>query len=153
MPRKPPRSYHNKVGTKPRTGKSAPPRTVERKRMMGLYNKILYQVCSKMGRKITSSSELEQALVKFGLSPCEVGPLSMYENRKNGGKAPKYGIYNTMYEAPGQHWFCCYENYKYDPLGDDQSDTQEQPDNTDDCGQRCIAYLLMCKKNGGAIRM
>ena len=106
-----------------------------------------------MGRNQTSNVELERALRFFGLNPSEVGTLSAYQRRKETRKAPKYGIYNTMEGPPGQHWFCCCEKHKYDPLGNDSSDTQEQPDGTDDCGQRCIAYLLICKKNGGSIHM
>ena len=152
MPR-PPQSYHSKVGTKPKKGKSSPPRTTERARLMGIYNKMLQKIYAIMGKQTTTSLELETAMRRFGLSPCEVGRLSVYHNRQKSGNGPKYGIYNTMDEAPGQHWFCSYDGHKYDPLGDDKSDTQEQPSDADDCGQRCIAYLLMCKKKGGHIMM
>jgi hypothetical protein len=114
---------------------------------------MLRKVVSVMGRQKTSNHELELAMRRFGLNDCEVGPLSMYEKRKEIPNPPKYGIYNTMYGPPGQHWFCCFKAHKYDPLGDDSSDTQEQPSGDDDCGQRCIAYLLLCKKKGGPIRM
>lgn len=115
-------------------------------------------VHKEMGKGSTSDSELRNGLKKFGLSPAQVGPLSLYQKRvarlKAAGRrgVPKYGIYNTMDTAPGAHWFCTYDTYKYDPLGDDTSNTQDQPSNTNDCGQRCIAYLLMCKQHGGAIR-
>lgn len=144
----------SQVGTDPREGNSAPPRTAERLRLMHRYHRILDNVIREMGgEQATTNSELEHYLQRFGLTPCEVGTLGNYEKRTRTVNPPKYGIYNTMYEAPGQHWFCCYGNYKYDPLGDDASDTQEQPSGDDDCGQRCIAYLLMCKKNGGPIHM
>lgn len=154
MPRPPASKVDiSKVGTDPPKGKSAPPRTAERARMMKDYHAILRRVVAIMGRKKTTNHDLERYMRRFGLTDCEVGPLSMYKERKKNPNAPKYGIYNTMYVAPGQHWFCCYKGHKYDPLGNDSSDTQEQPDNDDDCGQRCIAYLLLCKKKGGPLRM
>lgn len=138
------------VGSNPPTGTGAPPRTAERARKMREYTKILQRVRSIMGVQDTSSAQLESAMRRFGLVPSEVGALGKYKARmeklRGQGSAPKYGIYNTMEGPPGQHWFCCYGDYKYDPLGNDRSNTQEQPDNTDDCGQRCIAYLLMCRK-------
>jgi len=102
-------------------------------------------------------------LQRVGLVPFEVGPRGMLDERKEarknkskwrgtGKNAPKYGIYNTVYKPPGEHWICCYEDYTYDPLGkDDTSKTQEQPDNADDCGQRCVAYLMMCRNKGTAV--
>lgn len=151
MPRPP-------VGSRPRTGTGVAPRTPARARQMRIYTKILNDVRQRMGTEITSSDILERYMRKYGLTPCEVGTLLDYKDRiellKGDGNTAiaKYGIYNTMEGPPGQHWYCCYGSYKYDPLGDDTSNTQEQPNNTNDCGQRCIAYLIMCKRNHGPIK-
>ena len=69
------------------------------------------------------------------------------------GSKVKYGIYNTDEAPPGTHWFAVYDGYVYDPFGDDQSKSAEQKDSEDNCGQRCVAYLRMCKRmKKGAIK-
>ena len=102
----------------------------------------------------TSNTELEKLLDQFGmLDDGEVGTYTEFAGNSESGDWPTYGIYNTMRGPPGQHWFCCYRGKKYDPLGEDGSRTQEQPDESNNCGQRCVAYLLMCKraKVGGGV--
>ena len=144
---------------KPRERKSA------RVDQLREYNRMLSKVRRLFGHvNSTSQSELEQMLKKLNLQPAEVGTKALYEKREDNLKGlgswrsgssapPKYGIYNTMYKPPGEHWFCCFDDYMYDPLGKDASKTQEQPYNTDDCGQRCIAYLLLCKRHGYPLRI
>lgn len=146
-------------GSEPRTGKSVAKDTPERKNLMRIYNQMREKVKNNAINHMqsTSLSDLENAMRKLGLQPGEVGTISDYHRRlqiqgQGSGSFAKYGIYNTMDGPPGQHWFCCYGTYKYDPLGDDSSDTQEQPTGDDDCGQRCLAYLLLCKAKGGAIK-
>jgi hypothetical protein len=65
------------------------------------------------------------------------------------GRVLRQAILNTAYEPPGVHWFAVKNGYVYDPLGNDASRSAEQPVDTTDCGQRCIAYLLLCKRHGG----
>jgi hypothetical protein len=124
---------------------------------MAEYNSILNAIVASMGSQDTDSSELQRRLEYLNLKPCQVGTRIDYDARRrliNDGKmVPLFGIYNTMDGPPGQHWFCCYGSYKYDPLGDDSSDTQEQPDSATDCGQRCIAYLVMCNKYKRPIKL
>ena len=140
---------------------TAPKRnTSARRRALAEYNRALAKVHRLFGhKKQTSLVELEHMLQRLGLTPSEVGPKDMLEKRQElrkkkkqwrgaGKDTPKYGIYNTAYKPPGKHWLCCYEDYMYDPLGKDASGTQEQPDEADDCGQRCIAYFLLCKSRG-----
>lgn len=136
-----------------------------RRRALADYNRTLSKVHRLFGhRNETSSVELQQMLKRLGLTPSEVGPKDMMERRKEtqkkkgkwrgtGKNAPKYGIYNTAYKPPGEHWVCCYDDYTYDPLGDDASGSQEQPDDTDDCGQRCVAYLLLCRGRGSHVEL
>ena len=100
----------------------------------------------------TSDTELRKLLDQYGmLDEGEVGSYRLFEENTKSGEWPVYGIYNTMRAPPGQHWFCCYKGRKYDPLGKDASRTQEQPDAADNCGQRCVAYLLMCKRTKAPI--
>lgn len=152
-------SPSTKVGTDPKTGKSTPENTQERQELLYKYNKMreIVNAVAIPHMESTSLQDLENALKKLNLQPGEVGTITDYQARMNeikggGANVVKYGIYNTMEGPPGQHWFCCYEDYKYDPLGDDSSDTQEQPTKADDCGQRCLAYLLLCKINKGPVR-
>jgi len=123
-------------------------RDPKRRREVSKYNRFLEEVkkAFKHGN-ITSNTELEKHMDQYGmLDDGEVGTYTDYEDKTLSGQWPTYAIYNTMRGPPGQHWFCCYKGRKYDPLGMDGSGTQEQPDGMDDCGQRCIAYLLMCKR-------
>lgn len=104
------------------------------------------------GREQTSDQQLREMMDRYGLRPNKVGSKADFERDAQGrfrGGA-KYAIYNTDPAPPGTHWFAVHEGYVYDPLGDDRSKTQEQPDSSDDCGQRCVAYHILCKrrKNG-----
>lgn len=119
----------------------------KRRRMLSKYYNILESVVKEAKHaNVTNNTELLNLLRKYDLEPCEVEPYTKYEENMLSGDFPTYGIYNTMRTPPGEHWFCCYKGRKYDPLGKDGSRSQEQPDDTDDCGQRCVAYLLMCKR-------
>lgn len=122
--------------------------------MRQVYDRILDQVIGRYGNQQTSDSQLRSMLDHYRLTPYEVGSKTTFLERTDpDGDDIRYGIYNTDHTPPGTHWFCTYDGYVYDPLGDDDSRTQEQPDDTDDCGQRCIAYLLMCKRlKRGSIR-
>ena len=138
-------------GEHPRVGTGTPVRTPKRMRVMAEYTAILNRVCASMGRGNTSSAQLKAKMDSLGLVPNEVGThedfdARMAKLRAGRSDVPFYGIYNTMDKPPGQHWFCCYGGYKYDPLGDDASNTPEQPVGSDDCGQRDIAYLLLCRR-------
>ena len=118
------------------------------------YDKVLDQVKGRYGEMETSDSQLRDMLRHYKLTPFEVGTKGLFEQNADNGTTPKYAIYNTDHTPPGTHWFCTYDGYVYDPLGDDQSRTPEQPKEDEDCGQRCVAYLLMCKKlKRGAILM
>lgn len=102
----------------------------------------------------TSDQELRNMMAHYKLTPGEVGNKTDFENMVDNNENIKYGIYNTDHTPPGTHWFCVYDGFVYDPLGDDMSRSAEQPKQDQDCGQRCIAYLLMCKQMGkGAILM
>ena len=128
-------------------------RDPKRRRQLAKYYSILDRVeKAAKHNKQTSDAELRKLLDQYGmLDEGEVGSFKVYENNSLSGKWPVYGIYNTMRAPPGQHWFCCYKGKKYDPLGKDGSRTQEQPDKSDNCGQRCVAYLLMCKRTNAKI--
>jgi hypothetical protein len=118
------------------------------------YNGVLRRVIAVAGHSDdTDTAELESLLHRFHLEPGEVGSYTDFENRQKDSDPALYGIYNTMHKPPGQHWFCTYGDYVYDPLGVDDSDTAEQPAKSDDCGQRCIAYLILCKKKGKAVAL
>lgn len=119
-----------------------------------IYDRILDGVQGRYGNQVTSDQELREMMNHYKLTPGEVGSKGDFESMVDNKENVLYGIYNTDHHPPGTHWFCVYDGYVYDPLGDDQSKTPEQPKEDDDCGQRCIAYLIMCKKLGkGAILM
>lgn len=102
----------------------------------------------------TSDSQLREMLSYYKLTPFEVGNKTDFEEMVDNKENIRHCIYNTDHGPPGTHWFAVYDGYVYDPLGDDQSRTPEQPREDEDCGQRCVAYLLMCKKlKRGAIGM
>lgn len=102
----------------------------------------------------TSDQQLRDMLKHYKLTPYEVGSKTDFEQMVDNKENIRHCIYNTDHTPPGTHWFAVYDGYVYDPLGDDQSRTPEQPREDEDCGQRCVAYLLMCKKlKRGAIRM
>lgn len=96
--------------------------------------------------RTTSNVELEKALDKLGIRPSKVCTECDVKTMKSQGTLPTYVISNTMCGPPGQHWIAYYKGYKYDPLGKDSSKTAEQNKIETNCGQRCIAYLEMCKK-------
>lgn len=125
-------------------------RKLGRVHYLPVYNAILKRVHFDMGHAdSTSNTELEAMLDHYGLRPYEVGPSGLMHART--AESPKYAIYNTAAAPPGEHWICFYGDYMYDPLGEDSSGSQEQPDEADDCGQRCVAYLLLCKRTRTAI--
>lgn len=93
----------------------------------------------------TSNFELEDGLKKLRLQPFFVGTVCDIKSMKKQGRVPTYAIANISCEPPGKHWVAYYKGTRYDPLGDDRSKSQEQPDEDKDCGQRCIAYLLLCR--------
>lgn len=101
--------------------------------------------------KTTSNVELEQAMQRLGLRPSMVTHVCDVRKMKKAGTLPTYVIANVMCEPPGKHWVAYYKGVKYDPLGEDRSGDAEQNDVETNCGQRCIAYLLMCKKRGRAV--
>ena len=94
----------------------------------------------------TSDAQLREMLNHYKLTPNEVGNKTDFMESADNNHGPSYAIYNTDHGPPGTHWFAVYDGYVYDPLGDDQSGTAEQPKEDEDCGQRCVAYLLMCKQ-------
>jgi len=117
------------------------------------YDRILDQVRGRYGDQITSDADLRSMLEYYKISPYVVGSKTDFNTLADKPKPIAHGIFNTDPAPPGTHWFAVYDGYVYDPLGDDQSRTQEQPDEADDCGQRCVAYLLMCKRlKRGAIK-
>jgi hypothetical protein len=96
--------------------------------------------------KTTSNIELEKALDYLALRPNKVCTECDVAKMKDSGTLPPFVIANTMCKPPGQHWVAYYKGYKYDPLGKDSSKSAEQNDVETNCGQRCVAYLEMCKK-------
>lgn len=106
----------------------------------------------EFGKEETSTSQLRNMLDHYGMDDFVVGARGDYdEHHEKGEDAPRGGIYNTDHGPPGTHWFCVFDQYVYDPLGDDKSGTQEQPTEATDCGQRCVAYLLLCRGLGHSI--
>lgn len=94
----------------------------------------------------TSDVELRRCMKNLGLEPHFVGIRKDFDRMQDDirpGKTP-FGIFNTASTGGGVHWFACYDGVVYDPFGDDRSKTQEQPYSEDTCGERCIAWLLMC---------
>jgi len=100
----------------------------------------------------------------YGLGRVEVGTRDILDRQSTQGSGEKEGgkdegeiikkaVLNTAYTPPGVHWFAVYDGYVYDPLGDDKSGNAEQPKSWDDCGQRCIAYLVLCNKLGGSVQL
>lgn len=113
---------------------------------------MLSSVRKEFGKGETSTSQLENMLEHYGVEDYEVGTRTDYDEHHQMGKgAPRCGIYNTDAGPPGTHWFCVFDQYVYDPLGDDKSGTAEQPKEGTDCGQRCVAYILLCKELGHSI--
>tara|TARA_Y100000114_G_scaffold99370_1_gene92546 strand:- start:1656 stop:1991 length:336 start_codon:yes stop_codon:yes gene_type:complete len=106
----------------------------------------------EFGRDETSTPQLENMLQHYGVKDFTVGTRTDYDHHHDqGDEAPRAGIFNTDHGPPGTHWFCVYDQYVYDPLGDDHSGTQEQPEEATDCGQRCVAYIVLCEKLGHSI--
>lgn len=123
-------------------GMSAP----TRHRLLSQYNKLLERTTEIMGHNSTTSNfALEDALKKLRLQPFFVGTICELRALKKQGRLPMYSIANISCEPPGKHWVAYYRGTRYDPLGDDRSGSQEQPTKDKDCGQRCIAYLLLCR--------
>jgi hypothetical protein len=101
--------------------------------------------------KTTNNVELEQAMARLGLRPGKVTHECDVRSLKKSGNLPTFVIANIMCEPPGQHWVAYYKGIKYDPLGKDRSGSAEQNDVETNCGQRCLGYLLLCKKQGKAV--
>ena len=138
----------------PQMGTGHPEETDRRRSLEDDYNAILQRVTAIIGHNDQmSTDELESAMQRLGLSPAEAGSYADFEERLSNTDAPTYGIYNTMEKPPGQHWFCAYKDYIYDPLGIDDSNTPEQAKTDENCGQRCLAYLKLCKQRGTAVRL
>ncbi len=122
--------------------------------MRQTYDRILDQVKGRYGEMETSDQQLGDMLRYYKMEPFEVGAKGDFEEMVDNKENVRHGIYNTDHGPPGTHWFAVYDGYVYDPLGDDQSRTPEQPRQDEDCGQRCVAYLVMCKRlKRGAIKM
>jgi hypothetical protein len=118
-----------------------------RRSLLREFNKRLDTVKRVMGHgKTTNNIELEKAMRKLGLSPAKVGT-------KCEPKDAKYTIANESCKPPGTHWVAYYNGERYDPLGKDRSGTAEQNKVETNCGQRCIAYLLMCKAHKGYVNL
>jgi len=90
---------------------------------------------------------------KMGLTPCKVTHVCDVDDLRKQGTLPRFVIANIMCKPPGQHWVAYYKGYKYDPLGKDSSQSAEQNDVETNCGQRCLAYLDMCKKANRTISL
>lgn len=107
------------------------------------------------GDDTTSDQELRDMMRRYGLSGGKVGSKADFErDAARRFQGIKYAIYNTDPAPPGTHWFAVHEGYVYDPLGDDKSRTAEQPQSSDDCGQRCVAYHILCKRRrNGSIEL
>ena len=103
--------------------------------------------------KTTTNVELQRAMNYLGLRPSVVTDVCEVDRMKKAGTLPPYVIANIMCKPPGQHWVCYYKGYRYDPLGKDSSQSAEQNDVETNCGQRCIAYLTMCKKKNRTISL
>ena len=101
--------------------------------------------------RTTSNIELEDAMKRLGLSPGVVTHECEVRRLKRQGKLPRFVIANIMCKPPGQHWVAYYKGVKYDPLGKDRSGDAEQEKVETNCGQRCIAYLLLCRAQGKAV--
>lgn len=98
-----------------------------------------------VGHAHTSTNvELERAMKKLKLVPSKVGT-------KCDPKDATYMIGNESCSPPGTHWVAYYKGVRYDPLGKDRSKTAEQADAETNCGQRCIAYLLLCRAKKHAV--
>ena len=120
--------------------------------MRKVYDKLFDEVVGRFGDNETSDVELRRMLQYYKLTPYEVGNKREFIEMVDEGPKVKYGIYNTDETPPGTHWFCVYDGYVYDPFGDDRSKTSEQEDHEENCGQRCVAYLRMCKRFNSSIR-
>lgn len=107
----------------------------------------------EFGRDETSTTQLTNMLQHYGIESFAVGNRTDYdEHHDQGESAPRCGIFNTDPGPPGTHWFCVFDQYVYDPLGDDKSGTPEQPKEATDCGQRCVAYIILCTKLGHSLQ-
>lgn len=94
----------------------------------------------------TNNHELEKGLRKLGLTPMAVGTVC-------DPKKATYMIANESCKPPGTHWVAYYKGARYDPLGKDKSGSAEQNNSETNCGQRCIAYLLMCRAHKGYVNL
>lgn len=118
-----------------------------RQKLLADYDQHLKRAIRVVGHgKTTTNHELEKAMNKMGIRPNFVGTVCDVDKMKANGTLPRYVIANIMCKPPGQHWIAYYKGYKYDSLGKDKSNSAEQNDVETNCGQRCIAYLEMCKK-------
>lgn len=118
------------------------------------YNNHLRRAKKVVGHGTTTDNiELGAAMKKLGLNPGKVCTECDVREMKEGGALPPYVIANIMCEPPGKHWVAYYKGYKYDPLGKDSSKSAEQNDEETNCGQRCLAYLAMCKKKNKTIAL
>ena len=136
----------------PRPSKRAPPKRRfvgggGRAKILQEYDQYFRRAKRVVGHgKTTSNLELEKALDYLRLRPFKVCTECDVKTMKDQGTLPPYVIANIMCGPPGQHWVAYYKGYKYDPLGKDSSKSAEQNNVETNCGQRCVAYLEMCKK-------
>lgn len=136
----------------PRPPKRAPPKRRfvgggSRQRILADYEAHFKKAKRVVGHgKTTTNVELEKAMNYLGLRPNTVCTECDVADMKSKGTLPTFVIANIMCKPPGQHWVAYYKGYKYDPLGKDSSKSAEQNDVETNCGQRCVAYLDMCKK-------
>ncbi len=123
-----------------------------RGRMLKAYESKLTVAERAVGHgKTTSNVELEQTMAKLGLKPGVVTHECEVRKLKRSGRLPRFVIANIMCKPPGEHWVAYYKGVKYDPLGKDRSGDAEQDDTETNCGQRCVAYLLLCRTQGKAV--
>lgn len=126
-----------------------------------IYNDVLDEIHLVLGKTVTHADELlklgKQLIDNFiGVFAIDTIPIL---------KSKQSCICNTdLVSGSGQHWFALYKHGKtrwgYDPLGDSYNlkkklkhikwtdDDPEQEDYEQDCGQRCIAWLVVTNKHG-----
>jgi len=126
------------------------------------YQELLNEVQSELGNGSTSKKQLEAYISEIwdgndfdGIHAPDDWGINM--------KKP-YSIINTQ-GAPGEHWMACYMISKNNPLFYDSfgrsiisgwtgqrllttEEDAEQDISEDNCGQRCVAWLLLVKEMG-----
>lgn len=131
----------HKVWTRRRRGAGARMKTLQE------YNRHFQTAKKVVGHGTTTTSdELEKGMRKLGLRPMAVGTVCDPKDKT-------YMIVNESCELPGTHWVAYYKGARYDPLGKDRSKSAEQKDSETNCGQRCLAYLLMCRAHKNYVNL